>query len=141
MARNRHVGGKTVHGAIGVLFRSGRFLLIRRAEEVRAGGKWCFPGGGVEPGETSSQAVVREMAEEVGLTVRAVEQLWRSSRQDGDGRLVLDWWRVEALAGRVKPDPAEVAEARWVTADQIRANPDILPGMLEFLNLFESAGY
>ena len=125
-----------VHGAVAVLRREHRFLIIRRAVGIRAGGKWCFPGGTIEPGESSHQAVVREMAEEVGLTVRPLERLWRSTRENGEGRLILDWWRVEALDGHITADPAEVAEARWVTAADIRANPQVLPGLVEFLDRF-----
>ena len=55
------------------------------------------------------EAVVREMFEEVGLAVQAVEQVWRWTHPDG--QLVLDWWTVESAGGRIGPNPAEVAEA------------------------------
>src|SRR3954469_7876421 len=47
---------------------AGRLLLVRRANEPGRG-LWSVPGGRVEPGETSEEAVVREVAEETGLRV------------------------------------------------------------------------
>jgi 8-oxo-dGTP diphosphatase len=55
---------------------SGRLLLIRRGREPSRG-MWSVPGGRVEPGETEEEAVVREVAEETGLTVRAGALLGR----------------------------------------------------------------
>jgi 8-oxo-dGTP diphosphatase len=46
----------------------GRLLLIRRANDPGAG-LWSLPGGRVEPGESDTEAVIREMAEETGLDV------------------------------------------------------------------------
>ena len=48
----------------------GRLLLVKRGHEPGAG-LWSVPGGRVEPGETDSEALVREMREETGLTVQA----------------------------------------------------------------------
>ncbi|OXM68346.1 MULTISPECIES: NUDIX hydrolase [Amycolatopsis] len=47
----------------------GRLLLVQRANEPGRG-LWSIPGGRVEPGETDSEALVREMREETGLVVR-----------------------------------------------------------------------
>ena len=57
-------------GAIAV--RDGALLLIRRGH-APSRGRWSLPGGRVEPGETPQQALVREMAEETGLTVEVGE--------------------------------------------------------------------
>jgi mutator protein MutT len=55
--------GAVVHDA------QGRLLLIQRGH-APAQGRWTLPGGRVEPGETPEAAVVREVREETGLTVR-----------------------------------------------------------------------
>ena len=123
-----------VHGVVAALCLDGRYLMIRRAEGIAAGGAWCLPGGAVELGEDAAHAIVREVEEEVGLEVRAVEHLWRWSRDDG--RLTLDFWQVEPLGTDLtaKPNPAEVAETRWMTTAQIRRTPDVLPNLIQFLD-------
>jgi 8-oxo-dGTP pyrophosphatase MutT (NUDIX family) len=64
--------GKIRLGCSAVLFNANRekVLLTRRADT----GQWCLPSGGVEPGESVSEACVREVWEETGLKVR-VERL------------------------------------------------------------------
>ncbi|MDA0221036.1 MAG: NUDIX hydrolase [Proteobacteria bacterium] len=59
--------------AYGVLLRAGRVLIA--AEWVGTVFAWKYPGGGVDPGESAEQAVVREFIEETGLAVRVVAEL------------------------------------------------------------------
>ena len=59
-------GPKLVAG--GLVIEAGRVLLLRRGIMPQIG-KWTFPGGYVDLGETTPQAAVRETAEEVGMTV------------------------------------------------------------------------
>ena len=49
-----------------VIERDGSVLVTRRKEDAERGGKWEFPGGKVEPGETEPAALAREIAEELG---------------------------------------------------------------------------
>ena len=60
-------------GAV-VVRSDGRVLLIRRGRAPGLG-SWTIPGGKVEPGETVEGAVVREVREETGLSVRVVAPL------------------------------------------------------------------
>lgn len=48
----------------------GRVLLTQRPEGKKLAGLWEFPGGKVEPGETPEAALIRELAEEVGITTK-----------------------------------------------------------------------
>jgi len=57
---------RPVPATIGVVFHEGRILLVRRANPPDAG-KWGFPGGKIEWGETIADAAVREIMEETGV--------------------------------------------------------------------------
>ncbi len=118
-------------GVAVVICRDGRYLMIRRAAQVVAPGMWCFVGGAVRPGESEPDAVVREFREEVGAVVRPLRRVWEYAR--ADGTLRLGWWEAELLDERLRPNLAEVAEVRWLTAVEIRGLPNVLESNLEFL--------
>jgi 8-oxo-dGTP diphosphatase len=135
------VGGRSnlegnVVGVVGVLERAGKYLMIQRAAGLLAGGKWCFPGGGIEPGESPADAIVREVREEVGIVVRAGDKLWEWTREDG--RLTLYWWEVFADAGEPVPNPDEVQACGWMSEDEIRHHPEVLPNNVVFLDHLRS---
>lgn len=58
-------------GASATIFDDARekVLLTRRADN----GTWCLPGGGMDPGESGSEACIREVLEETGLQVRVIK--------------------------------------------------------------------
>src|SRR6185503_18479561 len=98
------------HGVVAVLTDAeGRYLFIRRALTLaRAPGVWCFPGGEVEPGESFEAAIEREVLEEVGLDVRALEKIHESVSPNGE--FLLHWMRVQmhVESGAVRPNSLEV---------------------------------
>lgn len=58
-------------GTFGVIERDGKFLLIQRSKDHTSfAGKWCHPGGGVEYGEPSNKALIREFKEETGMNIK-----------------------------------------------------------------------
>jgi ADP-ribose pyrophosphatase YjhB (NUDIX family) len=109
----------------------GRLLLIKRGHEPGAG-LWSLPGGRVEPGETDTEALVREMREETGLVVQAGPLLGRVRRPAHDrpraaagGRdnTVLDIRDYAAtVTGGTLRAGDDAAQARWVAVSE-------LPGM------------
>ena len=123
-------------GVVAIASRGGRYLAIRRGPTVAAGGRICFPGGHVEPGEEEHDAVVRECREEVGAVVAATARVWSSVTSWGTA---LSWWTVRFVDegclddGGLVPHPVEVAEILWLSADEMLALPDLLPGNREFL--------
>jgi 8-oxo-dGTP pyrophosphatase MutT (NUDIX family) len=121
-----------IRGVVAVIEKDGCYLVIQRSRHVRAPGAWCFPGGAIEPGESSAAAIVREVAEEIALPCRADELIWRW--KDGSRPLVLDWWRVTPAHFNPVPNVLEVADLRWLTAAEIKNTPGVLPGLIEFLD-------
>lgn len=76
-----------------VLDNAGRILLIHRADD----GTWGLPGGGVEPGETWSQAAVRECKEETGWLVHIVGLFGVYSNPDTQTHIYPDGRRVHFM--------------------------------------------
>lgn len=105
--------------------RSGEaWLQIRRAAGIAGGGGLCFPTGTVEPGETPEEAVLREAAEELGVTVRIVAPLGGASFPENGEHV--SGFEIEIVSGEIHPDPAEVAEVVWMTVDEIAVHVDRL---------------
>src|SRR5216683_3060133 len=57
--------------AVALIDADGRVLLAERPEGKHLAGLWEFPGGKVQPGETPEAALIRELAEELGIDVEA----------------------------------------------------------------------
>ncbi len=92
-----------VEVAVGVLIRpDGDFLLTSRPPGKVYAGYWEFPGGKLEPGETVADALRRELHEELGIDVLAV-QPWRSTVVDYPHALVrLNFCKVTAWNGALQ---------------------------------------
>jgi ADP-ribose pyrophosphatase YjhB (NUDIX family) len=110
---------------------SGRLLLIKRGHEPGAG-LWSLPGGRVEPGETDAQALVREMREETGLTVRA-GPLLGSVRRPWPGGAVIEIrdYAATVTGGSLRPGD-DAADARWVPPADMAYLP-LTEGLAEIL--------
>lgn len=115
---------------VAVLIEDDRVLAIKRGREVLLPGYWTLPSGRIESGETQQDAVVREVREELGLHVTPVAKVWECPTDDG--AWLLHWWTAETAPGELAPDADEVAEARWVTAEQFLALAPTFEGDREF---------
>ena len=100
-----------------------RVLLALRPQHKHQGGLWEFPGGKVEPGETSRMALARELYEELGVVVGAVRPLIQVPHRYSDRAVLLDVWWVEDYRG--EPHGREGQPLAWVALDEI--GPDQLP--------------
>jgi 8-oxo-dGTP diphosphatase len=105
--------------AAAVIVHNRRVLLVRR--RVREGRlAWQFPAGKVEPGESASEAAVREALEEVGLAVRAIGSLGERVHPDTGRTMYYVPCSVASGTARVASE-GEVAEATWCSHDDISA--------------------
>ena len=116
------------------IVRAGRVLAARRSAPAAVVGGWEFPGGKVEPGESETDALVRECREELGVEIR-VGELLGTVAQDS---FVLRVYRAALLAGEPLP-LQDHDELRWLAADEAPAvawlPPDLplLPAVCEAL--------
>ncbi|GAB3583741.1 NUDIX domain-containing protein [Amycolatopsis endophytica] len=102
-------GAASVRCVGGILHdQEGRLLLVRRANDPGRG-LWSIPGGRVEPGETDSAALVREMREETGLLVRPEALVGHVVR----GRYAIYDYTCTIEGGSLRAGD-DAAEARWI---------------------------
>ena len=80
-------------------------------------GQWEFPGGKVEPGETSQQALVREIQEELATKIRVGNLITTIEYDYPAFHLSMDCFWCEVEEGELKLLEAE--DARWLTKDKL----------------------
>lgn len=106
--------------AVVVVCKGRRMLLLKRgATDPWLPGRWCFPGGAIDPGEGPFEGAAREAREEAGLhlRVRDLEPL---------GAIELDTttvyvFRAQAPKQAVRLVDEEHSEFRWATPDEIES--------------------
>ncbi|RIK81376.1 MAG: NUDIX hydrolase [Planctomycetota bacterium] len=126
-------------GAVAIIVREERCLMIRRAEGIAAPGAYCFPGGGIEPGESEADALCRELREELGVAIEPISRVWESVTPWG---VHLAWWTARlAESAELTPSPAEVAEVLWHPWHAMRDLPGLLESNLAFLEALERGDF
>ncbi|NRQ43238.1 8-oxo-dGTP diphosphatase MutT [Rheinheimera sp. YQF-2] len=103
---------KVIHVAVGVIMQQQRILLALRSSKQHQGGKWEFPGGKVEAGETVAQALSRELQEEVAINVTQSSAFMQLEYAYPEKTVLLDIWLVTAFDG--EPHGREGQPLRWV---------------------------
>ncbi len=110
-----------------VVLREEAVLLVKRAFPPSPG-VWAIPGGGVLLGETLREAAEREIREETGVEIRALDPVaaFDVIEKDATGRIRFHYVIVDLAAEWVAGEPraaSDAADARWVTAAEMRALP------------------
>jgi 8-oxo-dGTP diphosphatase len=109
--------------AAALIDRDGRVLLQRRPDGKELAGLWEFPGGKIEPGERPEAALVRELAEELGITIDPadLEPVAFASADLGRRHLLLLLYAVAAWHG--EPQALEASELDWVLPGEMAGLP------------------
>jgi 8-oxo-dGTP diphosphatase len=110
---------KVIVGA--AIIEGGRVLGCARAKPPEVAGKWEFPGGKVEPGESEIDALARECVEELAVRVEVGDRLGEDVLL-AHGRAVLRVYLARLLRGD-QPQRLEHAELRWLAADELDTVP------------------
>jgi 8-oxo-dGTP diphosphatase len=116
-----------VVGVGAVIVDSGKVLLVQRAVEPSMG-KWSFPGGAVELGETVRDAVVRETLEETCIEIELIQDTPMDAYDifewDKQGKLWYHYVLLQFLGkpktGRLQPT-SDAKDARWVSLTEVNS--------------------
>jgi len=108
----------------------GRVLIAERPRGTHMAGRWEFPGGKVTPGEDERAALVRELAEELGIEVWDAQPFMRLTHAYPDRDVELSLWIIVSYAGT--PESLDAQRLRWVLPAQL-AREDILEADRPFI--------
>ena len=106
-----------------IVFRNNRVLLVRRGQ-APSQDLWAIPGGRVELGETLQEAAEREILEETGITIRALDPVYTFDyiERDGSARPRFHYVIVDLQADFVGGETRagdDAAEVRWAAAEDL----------------------
>lgn len=120
------------HGALAALWCDGKILVIQTTYRDAV----SLPGGYVKRGESPAGAVVRELREEIGLTIdeRRVVHGYHGTHEFEHREDTLDIFAVE-LDERplVRPNRYELEWARWRDPEEVLAMPNVTPHLRDYL--------
>jgi 8-oxo-dGTP diphosphatase len=121
--------------AAALIDSSGRVLITQRPAHKQLGGLWEFPGGKVELGEAPEQALVRELKEELDLTVEpdALDPFAFASHAYPDFHLLMPLYVATKFGGVIKLDPNSAQDAKWVQPAELREH-DMPPADVVLVN-------
>jgi ADP-ribose pyrophosphatase YjhB (NUDIX family) len=123
-------------GVGAVVLHGGRVLLVRRGGNPSPG-KWSLPGGLVELGETTADAIRRELREECAIEVELVDVCGVIDRvvRDREGRVHYHYVLVDYLAVAASDEVCagdDAAEARWVEIGRV-PELDVTDGLMDMI--------
>ncbi len=102
----------------GVIRRKGRYLVYRRPEGKLLAGKWEFPGGKLEEGESPEAALARELMEELGIRARVGRVLDAIRRTDEGKDVLLLFYECTTDD---EPEPLERGLVRFAAPEELAA--------------------
>jgi A/G-specific adenine glycosylase len=109
------------HIAVGIVFKNDRVLITRRKAEGLLGGLWEFPGGKIRDGESAPAACIREIKEEVNLSVLIDRHLAQIKHAYTHFKIVMEVFCCRYHSGKVKlKGPVAF---RWIGFDEFENYP------------------
>lgn len=110
-------------GVGAIIMNGDNVLLVRRANPPLQG-QWSLPGGLVETGETTQEAVVREVLEETGLQIAPVKlvEVFERILRDDQGQVEYHFVLIDYLCRVTSGDAhaaSDVTDVRWAKLDEL----------------------
>ena len=100
-----------------LIWQGKEFMICQRPAHKARALLWEFPGGKVEPGETPTQALIRECREELDVLLEVGGLYMQVTHQYPDLRVALSLYHARILQGR--PRLLEHADLRWIDTRQL----------------------
>ena len=116
---------------VGILIQDGLVLACQRKRTATYPLKWEFPGGKIEPGESPREALIRELKEELSITVEPGTELFRQEWDYGDMSFRVYYYSIRSYSGI--PTNMTFEQIRWVKPETL-LTMDILDGNREVVN-------
>lgn len=95
------MSSQLIHVVIAVIYDNNAIIVAKRPGHVHQGGLWEFPGGKLEIGESSGDALIRELEEELGITPIEYEPLIQVPYHYPEESVLLDAWTVSRWRGQL----------------------------------------
>ncbi|BBN80362.1 7,8-dihydro-8-oxoguanine-triphosphatase [Pseudoalteromonas sp. A25] len=108
---------KRVHVAVGVIIKNNKVFVTKRGEHQHQGGLWEFPGGKVEQGETVTDALKRELQEEINILTHKSQPFMVIEHDYIDKQVCLDIHLVMEFSG--EPKGLEGQQCDWVALEKL----------------------
>lgn len=113
-----------------------RILMVRQDHPERT--VWMVPGGGIEDGENSAQAAVREVREETGLEVEILGLIWHVEEVSDRGQRFVNFFKARVAGGELKlgadpefsEDEQVLAQVRFMSRDEVSGLENLYPEFL-----------
>jgi 8-oxo-dGTP diphosphatase len=117
-----------------IIEKDKKFLLVQQARPSNSRGRWSFPGGKVNKGETFKEAVSRELREETGLSAIKINYL--GCRQEEPYKTIKHFFVVKVKDSKICFDKKEILNVAWFSLAEIKnkkvRKPWVLDSLLEY---------
>jgi 8-oxo-dGTP diphosphatase len=110
---------KQIHVAAAIIHRNNQFLLSKRQSHQHQGDKWEFPGGKVESGESTEQALIRELKEEIDIDVTKASPFHQLSFSYPEKDVFLEFLLVTEFSGQERG--LEGQQIAWFSKTELLA--------------------
>jgi|WetSurMetagenome_2_1015567.scaffolds.fasta_scaffold49187_2 8-oxo-dGTP diphosphatase len=122
---------KMTEVAVGILRKNEKILICQRKKGGRYELKWEFPGGKLEPGETTEQCLRRELREELSIEVQTIERIEvQSAFYEDGGMFHVSYCFISGFTG--EPQNHVFEQICWVTFQELNSM-DLLDGNKSFI--------